>query len=125
MSYAGGYRPTEPLDRRVLLSAIRLPGRLDVDETAGLLGFAAHDIPILVKAGLLTVLGKPAPNAPKYFAGVEVEQRRVDRQWLDRATRVLAAHWRGKRERRGPTVTVGRRPRTVAPPVREPAAARG
>ena len=49
-----------------------LPARLDVVATARLLGFAEHDIQILMAVGKLTPLGDPAPNAPKWFAAVEM-----------------------------------------------------
>jgi len=42
-----------------------MPIRLDVVATAKLLGFAEHDIQILMAAGKLTPLCYPAPNAPK------------------------------------------------------------
>jgi hypothetical protein len=40
--------------------------------TVKLLGFAEHDIQILMAVGKLTPLGDPAPNAPKWFAAVEM-----------------------------------------------------
>ena len=52
-----------------LLNCRRLPGRLNTTEAAILLGFQEHDIPALTFAKLLAPLGKPATNAPKYFAG--------------------------------------------------------
>jgi len=55
-----------------LLSCHRLPARLNTTETAVLLGFHEHDIPVLTAVGLLAPLGKPAPNAPKYFASVQI-----------------------------------------------------
>ena len=54
-------------------AARNLPARLDVAETAKLLGFAVHDIQILMAVGKLTPLGDPAPNAPKWFAAVEMK----------------------------------------------------
>ena len=77
-----------------------LPGRLDVAATAKLLGFAQHDIQILLGAGKLQPLGAPAPNAPKWFAAIEVIRLAADRDWLNRATREVSKHWRHKRERR-------------------------
>ena len=76
-----------------------LPARLDVAATAKLLNFAEHDIPVLVAAGRLTPLGDPAPNAPKWFAAVEVIGLAVDREWLHKATREISKHWRDKRGR--------------------------
>lgn len=76
-----------------------LPARLDVMATAKLLGFAEHDIQVLMATGKLTPLGDPAPNAPKWFAAVEVVRLAVDRDWLHKATKEVSKHWRNKRER--------------------------
>src|SRR5688572_20909010 len=77
-----------------------LPARLSAVETAKLLGFPEHDIQILMAARRLTPLGDPAPNAPKYFAAIEVIQLAADKDWLHRATKDVARYWRRKRERR-------------------------
>jgi hypothetical protein len=77
-----------------------LPARLDVIATAKLLGFAEHDIQVLMAAGKLTPLGDPAPNAPKWFAVVEMIRLAADRDWLHKATKELSKYWRNKRERR-------------------------
>jgi hypothetical protein len=76
-----------------------LPARLDVGATAKLLGFTLSDIQILMAVGKLTPLGDPAPNAPKWFAAVEVMQLATDRDWLHKATKEIAKYWRQKRER--------------------------
>ncbi|HEV2453545.1 MAG TPA: hypothetical protein VGY98_04755 [Verrucomicrobiae bacterium] len=81
-------------------AARNLPARLDVSATAKLLGFAEHDIPVLVGAGKLAPLGDPAPNAPKWFGAVEVIRLATDTEWLHKATREVSKHWRHKRERR-------------------------
>ena len=78
----------------------RLPARLSTGETAVLLGFQEHDIAPLIAAKLLAPLGKPAPNAPKYFATVDVVAAAQDREWLSQATRALARHWRIKNSRK-------------------------
>ena len=78
-----------------------LPARLDAAATAKLLGFAEHDIQILMRAGKLTPLGEPAPNAPKWFAAIDMIRLAADRDWLNRATREVARYWRCKRERHG------------------------
>jgi len=54
------------------------------------LGFQPHDIPVLVKGGLLKPLGGGTKNSVKYFAAVEIGSFRIDRKWLDRATRVIS-----------------------------------
>jgi hypothetical protein len=83
-----------------ILNCRRLPGRLNTIETAILLGFQEHDIAALISVKLLTPLGKPAPNAPKYFASVEVLNAAQDRDWLSRATRLLSCHWSEKNSRK-------------------------
>ena len=81
-------------------AARNLPARLDVGTTAKLLGFAEHDIQILMAAGKLAPLGDPAPNAPKWFCAVEVLGLAADRDWLHKATKEISKHWRSKREQR-------------------------
>jgi hypothetical protein len=82
-------------------AARNLPARLDVSQTAKLLGFAEHDIPILMAARKLTPLGDPAPNAPKWFSAVEIILLVSDKEWLNKATKEVSKYWRNKRERRG------------------------
>ena len=85
-----------------------LPARLDVVATAKLLGFAVSDIPVLMAAGRLTPLGDPAPNAPKWFAAVEMIRLAADQDWLHKATKEIAKYWRNKRERRQMTIALVR-----------------
>jgi hypothetical protein len=76
------------------LSLRFLPGRLTVAEAAWYLGFAEHDISVLITHDMLTPLGKPVPNCTKYFAVSDLETIRNDRRWNDRATALLTHHWR-------------------------------
>ena len=87
-------------DALALLNCRRLPGRLNTAETAVLLGFQEHDIPALIAGKLLTPLGKPAANAPKYFAAVDVLNAAQDREWLSQATRLLSRYWSEKNNRK-------------------------
>lgn len=92
---------TDATDTAIATWATReLPGRLDVLQTSKLLGFGEHDIQILMAVGKLTPLGDPAPNAPKWFAAVEMVRLATDEDWLHKATKELAKYWRNKRERR-------------------------
>lgn len=77
-----------------------LPARLDVAATAKLLGFAEHGIQILMGAGKLKPLGDPAPNAPKWFAAVEMIRLATDKEWLHKSTKEISNYWRVKRQRR-------------------------
>jgi hypothetical protein len=88
------------LEALAVLNCQRLPARLNTAETAVLLGFQEHDIAPLMAAHLLAPLGKPAPNAPKYFAAVDVVSNAQDREWLSKATRALSKHWAARNRRK-------------------------
>jgi hypothetical protein len=85
-----------------------LPARLDATAAAKLLGFAEHDIQILMGAGKLVALGDPAPNAPKWFAAIEIIRLAADRDWLNKATREVSKYWRHKRERQAKARPISR-----------------
>jgi hypothetical protein len=51
-------------------------------------------------AGIDSSLGDPAPNAPKWFAEVEMIRLAADKDWLHKATKEISKYWRHKRERR-------------------------
>jgi hypothetical protein len=87
-------------EKCALLNCRRLPGRLNTSEAAVLLGFQEHDIAVLIAAKLLVPLGRPAPNAPKYFAAAEIAERASDLEWLSNATKQLAKHWLQKNQRK-------------------------
>jgi hypothetical protein len=75
----------------------RLPGRLDAEQTAALLGFRVEpDIQVLMRAKLLKPLGAPAQNGVKYFASAQVIQLAGDAEWLHRATAAVQRFWRAK-----------------------------
>lgn len=80
---------TEKLRCAELLNLRRLPARLNAEETAILLGFKLHDIPLLVKAGLLKPLASGPRNCVKYFSSVSVERSARDEKWLDKATKTV------------------------------------
>ncbi len=88
-----GKKITGPREALALLNCLRVPARLNTTETAILLGIQEHDITTLITGKLLTPLGKPAANAPKYFAAVDVQECAKNRNWLDQATKTLAKHW--------------------------------
>lgn len=83
-----------------LMNCRRLPARLSTGEASAILGFQEHDIAPLIAAKLLAPLGKPVPNAPKYFATVDILAAAEDREWLSQATRALAKYWQGKNEKK-------------------------
>ncbi len=79
-----------PQNLALLLGLRRLPARLTSEQIAIVLGFQVHDIPALVKAGLLKPLGGGLRNSVKYFAAIDVDQKSNDAKWLDRATKAVS-----------------------------------
>jgi hypothetical protein len=56
--------------------------------------------------GKLTPLGDPAPNAPKWFAAVEIIRFATDQDWLHKAIKEIAKYWRNKCQHRQTTVVL-------------------
>jgi hypothetical protein len=83
-------------EKRDFLSLQYPPARLNIEETAWFLGFAPHDIPMLVAEGLLKPLGHPPANGSKYFATATLQELRRDLRWLTRATDAIVNHWKRK-----------------------------
>lgn len=77
-----------------------LPARLLAGQVAKLLNCTPEDVAILVGAGKLRPLGRPKPNAVKFFSTVELIGLLANRPWLDEATKTIAQHWRRKNARR-------------------------
>lgn len=98
MSYSTSY-PSVPRQFGFSTGSL-LPARLDAKQTAHVLGFQEHDIPVLVGRNLLEPLGKPAENARKYFARLEIMEKADDVTWLGKATKALSEHWQEKNANR-------------------------
>ena len=69
------------IERKDFLSVIQMPARAVAEEAAWLLGFAPHDIPVLVNAGLLKPLGHPPASGTKFFATATLLKLREDLNW--------------------------------------------
>jgi hypothetical protein len=103
-------------ERKEFLSALRLPpARVVAEEAAWLLGFAPHDIPVLVNAGLLKPLGHPPASGTKYFATAMLLKLRDDLNWLSRASDAIVRHWQDKNVRK-PKIQDRRSVRQPEPP---------
>ncbi|MGH7993394.1 MAG: hypothetical protein ACREDQ_07755 [Limisphaerales bacterium] len=76
------------------------PARVATEEAAWLLGFAPHDISVLVSAGLLKPLGHPPASGTKYFATATLLKLRDDLNWLSRASDTIVRHWQTKNVRK-------------------------
>jgi hypothetical protein len=86
---------------RELLNLRRLPAMLNMAQTAAMLGLAEHDIPVLVRAGLLKPLGNPPPNAVKSFATVQVMELAGEIASLNKIRNTVYEYWRDKNASRG------------------------
>ena len=86
-------------ERKEILNLVSLPGRLNAAETAFRLGFEPEHIPILVTTGQLKPLGNPPPGAVKFFLTIEVEQKKNDAKWLNKATELIRLKVKDKNER--------------------------
>lgn len=65
------------------------PACVGMEEAAAIFGWPNYYLPFLVRAGHLKPLGKPAQNARKWFAVVEIERMSCDSVWLDKAIRIV------------------------------------
>jgi hypothetical protein len=84
-----------------------LPARLYAAQVAELLNCTQDDVAILASAGKLKALGRPRPNAVKFFSTIELITLLADREWLDEATKTIGQYWRRKNDRRrGSTLSV-------------------
>ena len=77
-----------------------LPARVLAEQVAKLLNCSTEDVAILVNAGKLRPLGRPKPNAVKFFNGIELIALLADPEWLDEATKTIGQFWRRKNARR-------------------------
>ena len=96
-SREGGNKPIVMNHQQLQFLSVRtLPARLGIDQAAWYLGFAAHEVTILMSVGLLKPLGRPAATGSKYFATVELQQHREDPRWLAKASDAVVFYWRSK-----------------------------
>ena len=77
-----------------------IPARLLAAQVAKLLNCSTDDVAILVSAGKLRALGKPRPNAVKFFSSIELMTLLADREWLDAATKTIGKFWKRKNAKR-------------------------
>ena len=96
-----GHPELVPHHIRELLNLRRLPAMLTAGQTAALLDCGGeHNIPVLVRAGLLHPLGTPPANAVKYFATVHVLELAADVKRLGRIRDAIYEHWNRKNARK-------------------------
>ena len=82
------------------LNLKNLPARVRVEETALLLGFSVHEIPILMAHGLMKPLGHPPLTGVKFFSVTILEELRRDEKWLAKASDCIVEYWRDRNEKK-------------------------
>ena len=82
------------------LNLATLPARFSKEQTAGYLGFEPEHIPLLIQKGLLKPLGRPVQNSEKFFAKVDLDKLKNDREWLSKATAAISLYWQIKNARK-------------------------
>ena len=87
-------------DQQRFLNLKNYPARLRVEEAAMYLGFATHEITILMAEGLLKPLGRPPATGVKYFSAVALEELRRDQKWLARASDCVVQYWKSRNEKK-------------------------
>src|ERR1044072_8359826 len=93
------HRELIPQSIAAFLNLRRLPARLDVEQTAALLGHHPHHIALLVEGRFLKPLGNPPKNGVKMFATSDLEAKANDVEWLDKASRYITRKWAEKNAR--------------------------
>jgi hypothetical protein len=73
-----------------------------MEDAAVLFGWPAYYLPFLMKTGHLKPLGKPSQNGRKWFATVELEQCSRNRDWLDKAMRIVGKRIQERNEKQKP-----------------------
>ena len=71
------------------------PACLCAEDAARFLGWPPYFLTLLVRAGHIKPLGKPAQNSRKWYATVELARLARDPEWLDKAIRIVERRVQG------------------------------
>ncbi len=61
---------------------------------------------MLIQKGLLKPLGRPAQNGDKFFAKVELEDLKKNKEWLSKATLTVTLYWQNRNVRKTKNASV-------------------
>jgi len=86
-------------ERRDFLNLRCPPGRITVAEAAYILGCDPDHIFILLSAKMLKPLGSPPPGAMKYFLRIDIEKKKDDGRWMNKACEIIRRAIKDKNER--------------------------
>jgi hypothetical protein len=70
------------------------------EKVAEALGIGTHNIPVLVRAGLLKPKGNPQKYCVKKFSRFSLARNMTDEAWLDKVAAAIHRHWRNKNARK-------------------------
>jgi hypothetical protein len=70
------------------------------EKVAKVLDIGTHNIPVLMRVGLLKPLGHPQKYCVKKFSRNELAHNLADKTWLEKAAAALHRHWRNKNARK-------------------------
>jgi hypothetical protein len=70
------------------------------EKVAKALDIGVHNIPVLVRAGLLKPKGNPQRYCVKKFSRRQLARNLADEAWLDQAAAAIHRHWRIKNARK-------------------------
>ena len=70
------------------------------EKVAEALDIATHNIPVLMRAGLLKPLGHPGRYCVKHFSRDTLAEKFANPEWLDKVAAAIHRHWRIKNARR-------------------------
>ena len=76
------------------------------EKVAKALDIGVHNIPVLVRAGLLKPKGNPQRYCVKKYSRSQLARNLADEAWLDQAAAAIHQHWRDKNARKTKHQTV-------------------
>jgi hypothetical protein len=76
------------------------------EKVAKALDIGVHNIPVLVRAGLLKPKGNPQRYCVKKYSRSQLARNLADEAWLDQAAAAIHRHWRDKNARKTKHQTV-------------------
>jgi hypothetical protein len=78
----------------------KYPVVMTKEKVAEAIGVATHNIPPLVRVGLLKPLGHPGLYCVKHFSRDALAEKFASQEWLDKVMAAIHRHWRTKNGRK-------------------------
>ena len=78
----------------------QFPGFMMKEHVAKAIGRPRHDIPPLVRAGLIKPLGNPSRHCVKMYSRELLAQQFADVTWQDKVAAAIHRHWKIKNSRK-------------------------